>query len=192
VIHELLIGTDPKARPVLTWNMLIGGPNQSYKVNFKEPLPARGKISKRTFAFCSVNPFPENIRKKFWEGTLISLPLRSPRPRLPRGIQRKDRGTWELDFLNQDISNHCYRHCRISFKFNILRLIKVARFSSSTRSSDHKISTTRRPVLRIECIDTQSPSATLTPDRNGSQRPLPDGIILAGYIPPGMRRPWAT
>jgi hypothetical protein len=65
VIHELLIGTDPKARSVLTWNMLIGGPNQSYKVNFKEPLPARGKISKRTFAFCSVNPFPENIRKSF-------------------------------------------------------------------------------------------------------------------------------
>ena len=66
---------EPEGSPVLTWNMLIGGPNQSYKVNFKEPLPARGKISKRTFAFCSVNPFPGNIRKKFWEGTLFSPPL---------------------------------------------------------------------------------------------------------------------
>ena len=65
MIHELLIGTNPKARPVLTWNMLIGGPNQSHKVNFKEPLPARGKISKKTFAFCSVNTFPDIFRKSF-------------------------------------------------------------------------------------------------------------------------------
>jgi hypothetical protein len=72
VIHELLIGTNPKVRPVLTWNMLIGGPNQSHKVNFKEPVPVKGKISKRTFAFCSVNTFPEFFRKKFCEGTLFS------------------------------------------------------------------------------------------------------------------------
>ena len=65
MIHELLIGTNPKARSILTWNMLIGGPNQSYKVNFKEPLPARGKISKRTFAFCSVNTFPKFLQKSF-------------------------------------------------------------------------------------------------------------------------------
>ena len=103
MIHELLIGTDPKARPVLTWNMLIGGPNQSYKVNFKEPLPVKGKISKRTFAFCSVNLFPENIRKKFCEGTLFSPPLRSPHPRFAREIHRRERGTWELHFLNQDL-----------------------------------------------------------------------------------------
>jgi hypothetical protein len=61
VIHELLIGTNPKARPVLTWNMLIGGPNQSYKVNFKEPLPAMGKISKKTFPFLFVNTFSEKL-----------------------------------------------------------------------------------------------------------------------------------
>ena len=54
---------------------MIGGPNQSHKVNFKEPLPARGKISKRTFAFFSVNPFPEKIRKKFWKGTPFSPPF---------------------------------------------------------------------------------------------------------------------
>jgi hypothetical protein len=90
VIHELLIGANPKARPVLTWNMMIGGPNQSHKVNFKEPLPARGKISKRTFAFISVNPFPENIRKKFWKGTLFSPPFvhltRVYRERFTEGI----------------------------------------------------------------------------------------------------------
>ena len=93
VIHELLIGANPKARPVLTWNMMIGGPNQSHKVNFKEPLPARGKISKRTFAFWSVNPFPENIRKKFSEGTLFSPAPCSPLPCFAREIQRRDRGT---------------------------------------------------------------------------------------------------
>lgn len=79
MIHELLVGASPKARPVLTWNMLIGGPNQSHKVNFKEPLPARGKISKKTFAFCSVNTFPELIRKSFRKerrflGDLFSWP----------------------------------------------------------------------------------------------------------------------
>jgi hypothetical protein len=45
--------------------MLIGGPNQSHKVNFKEPLPARGKISKKTFAFCFVNTFPEIFEESF-------------------------------------------------------------------------------------------------------------------------------
>ena len=80
MIHELLIGANPKARTVLTWNMLIGGPNQSYKVNFKEPPLVRGKISKRTFTFCSVNTFPEFNRKKFWEGTPFS---QLPRSLLP-------------------------------------------------------------------------------------------------------------
>ena len=72
VIHELLSGTDPKARSVLTWNMLIGGPNQSYKVNFKEPPLERGKISKRTFAFWSVNPFPEVSEKNFVKERSVS------------------------------------------------------------------------------------------------------------------------
>ena len=54
-----------ESSPVLTWNMLIGGPNQSYKVNFKEPLPVKGKISKRSFAFRFVNTFPEFSEKSF-------------------------------------------------------------------------------------------------------------------------------
>jgi hypothetical protein len=45
---------------------LIGGPNQSHKVNFKEPSP-RGKISIKNFGGYSVNTFPgyfrENLRK---------------------------------------------------------------------------------------------------------------------------------
>ena len=51
--------------------MLIGGPNQSHKVNFKEPLPVKGKMFKRTFVICFVNTFPEIFRKSF-EGTTIS------------------------------------------------------------------------------------------------------------------------
>jgi hypothetical protein len=48
----------------IIWNMLIGGPNQSHKVNFKEPLPLKGKISKKTFGFSAVNTFPEIFQKK--------------------------------------------------------------------------------------------------------------------------------
>jgi len=47
----------PEGRSVLTWNMLIGGPNQSHKVNFKEPLPVKGKTFKTTFAASFVNTF---------------------------------------------------------------------------------------------------------------------------------------
>ena len=75
MIHELLSGTSPKARSVLTWNMLIGGPNQSHKVNFKEPVPAKGKISKKTSAFCSVNTFPEKNEKSYGRNTSAFLPL---------------------------------------------------------------------------------------------------------------------
>ena len=69
MIHELLIGTNPKARSILTWNMLIGGPNQSHKVNFKE-LPFEGKSFSKDFGFLSVNRFfrtsatSENWRKR--------------------------------------------------------------------------------------------------------------------------------
>jgi hypothetical protein len=60
-----MVGHKPK---FVFWNMLIGGPNQSHKVNFKEPLPLKGKMFKRTFAFSSVNTFPENF-EKILEGT---------------------------------------------------------------------------------------------------------------------------
>jgi len=36
---------------------LIGGPNQSHKVNFKELLPFKGKRSKETVSIFSVNTF---------------------------------------------------------------------------------------------------------------------------------------
>jgi hypothetical protein len=57
--------------------MLIGGPNQSHKVNFKEPLPLKGKISKKTSAFLSVNTFSEKS-EEIWKGTggfLVSFDL---------------------------------------------------------------------------------------------------------------------
>ncbi len=69
---------------------MIGGPNQSHKVNFKEPLPARGKISKRTFAFCFVNPFPDFSEKSFVKERYFLRPFvylaRVFRERLPEGI----------------------------------------------------------------------------------------------------------
>jgi hypothetical protein len=72
VIHELLDDAGGEAcidsryghMARIIWNMLIGGPNQSHKVNFKEPLPLKGKISKKTFGFSAVNTFPEIFQKK--------------------------------------------------------------------------------------------------------------------------------
>jgi hypothetical protein len=82
--------------------MLIGGPNQSHKVNFKEPLPSEGKVSKETFSFFSVNPFPENIRKKIWPETTGSPG--SPRSPCPRehGVSVDGKAEHaKPDFLNQ-------------------------------------------------------------------------------------------
>jgi hypothetical protein len=39
---------------------LIGGPNQSHKVNFKEP-PHRGKISSKNLCVSSVNTYSKKI-----------------------------------------------------------------------------------------------------------------------------------
>jgi hypothetical protein len=61
--------------------MLIGGPNQSYKVNFKEPLPRRGKISKKTSAFAFVNTFSEKTRKNV---------ERNVEPSRPFNLHRRD------------------------------------------------------------------------------------------------------
>lgn len=70
--------------------MLIGGPNQSYKVNFKEPLPAMGKISKKTSAFWSVNSFPEEFEKRYGRNAFAFLVPRPPhhveRDKLIEGI----------------------------------------------------------------------------------------------------------
>ncbi len=91
VIHELLLARTRRLAPHILGIMLIGGPNQSHKVNFKEPLPVRGKISKRTFAFCSVNPFPEISEKSFVKERLCSRFLRSPRPRLALVLSKRNR-----------------------------------------------------------------------------------------------------
>ena len=44
--------------------MLIGGPNQSHKVNFKE-LPDMGKSSNKKYRFVLVNNFFEDFKKTF-------------------------------------------------------------------------------------------------------------------------------
>ena len=95
---------EPEGSPRINLEyMLIGGPNQSHKVNFKEPLPLKGKISTRTFAFYSVNLFPEIIGKNY-KGTLTSRSLRSLRSPSIWDNERRERGTWELHFLNQVLS----------------------------------------------------------------------------------------
>ena len=61
VIHELLMIS--VRRLVSFFELLIGGPNQSHKVNFKE-LPLRGKISSKNFYLTVVNTFLENFLKE--------------------------------------------------------------------------------------------------------------------------------
>ena len=73
VIHELLLVPARRLAPHILGIMLIGGPNQSHKVNFKEPLPVKGKISKRTFVFHFVNTFSGIFRISFIEETNILL-----------------------------------------------------------------------------------------------------------------------
>jgi hypothetical protein len=53
--------------------MLIGGPNQSHKVNFKEPPPERGKDFKENIRILVRQSFSRGFRKKFWKGTLLLL-----------------------------------------------------------------------------------------------------------------------
>ncbi len=50
---------------------LIGGPNQSHKVNFKEP-PHRGKISSKNLCVSSVNTYSEISEKILTEELLLA------------------------------------------------------------------------------------------------------------------------
>ena len=84
--------------------MLIGGPNQSHKVNFKEPVPLKGKIANRSFRFSFVNTFSRISKKSFVKERLNFLsPFISP-PCLKQRAQRKECGTCKVLFLIQDIS----------------------------------------------------------------------------------------
>ena len=112
VIHELLDDAGGEAcidsryghEARIIWNMLIGGPNQSHKVNFKEPLPLRGKISKKTFRFSAVNTFPEIFRKKCWEGTSVFWSFDHPTRAVKRGVDRRDGGKCKPAFAVQELS----------------------------------------------------------------------------------------
>jgi hypothetical protein len=55
---------------------LIGGPNQSHKVNFKEP-PHWGKISSKNFCVSPVNTYCKVSEKTLAEGPLLAV-LDSP------------------------------------------------------------------------------------------------------------------
>jgi hypothetical protein len=50
---------------------LIGGPNQSHKVNFKE-LPQRGKISSKNLCVSSVNTYSKNPERMPTEELLLA------------------------------------------------------------------------------------------------------------------------
>lgn len=85
------------------WNMLIGGPNQSHKVNFKEPAPRRGKISKKTFGFSVVNTFPEFFRKKCWKGTPVFWIPGHHSGIAAHDVDRREGGKCKRGFRHQDL-----------------------------------------------------------------------------------------
>ena len=68
VILELLNAVSRSSPSILCLELLIGGPNQSHKVNFKEPSHQGKRVRKNSFR-SSVNTFSKNF---FWK--------RSPRP----------------------------------------------------------------------------------------------------------------
>jgi hypothetical protein len=125
VIHELLnktrhpkmAGHEPK--PVF-WNMLIGGPNQSHKVNFKEPLPVMGKISKKTFRFISVNTFPEVFSKSFRKERLSFSSFDHHTHVLRDRVNRRDGGKCKPRFLYQDLF---IRFCILSHNAFIVMIL---------------------------------------------------------------------
>gem|GEM_PF-1450530 len=89
VIHELLVSIPSIARRYhYFFELLIGGSNQSHKVNFKE-LPFRGKISMRNFSKATVNSFFEKFSKK--EPTALGkIPPPNSSSEAFRGPRRSD------------------------------------------------------------------------------------------------------
>lgn len=85
--------------------MLIGGPNQSHKVNFKEPVRVTGKISKRTFVICSVNAFPETFEKRFWKNRSVSPLLRATARVWREGLNEGNREDANRIFLIKTFLN---------------------------------------------------------------------------------------
>lgn len=119
--------------------MLIGGPNQSHKVNFKEPLPLQGKISKKTFAFCTVNTFPVLFEKNVGNEHEVFLNLQSP---VSVMLTQMTEGTAEnanciflikiflLKKTNELISN-CYTYTSSILNYNNIDLLLVQRNPNS-------------------------------------------------------------
>ena len=83
---------------------MIGGPNQSHKVNFKE-LPQRGKISSKNFCVSSVNTLFENIRKIPAEEQLLAVLDSSHHPAFADSPRIEgEGGTCEVAEPLQDLS----------------------------------------------------------------------------------------
>ena len=99
VIHELLRYRPKSVSHTNYIELLIGGPNQSHKVNFKEPLPLRERFPRRHFHFSPSILFPKILeisfgmkRPSFW---IPSFAL----PDSARRVLRWGGGTCEARFF---------------------------------------------------------------------------------------------
>ena len=83
---------------------LIGGPNQSHKVNLKEPLPSKGKISTKATRLFSVNTFPVENGKRVEKERLLRWCSLLASQLLLTGRWKKEGGQWKPEPLNQVLS----------------------------------------------------------------------------------------
>jgi len=73
--------------------MLIGGPNQSHKVNFKELLPMRERCPRHGLSFAPSILFLRNLSKKYEESTVAFVETSFARPAwLAQGAERSEKG----------------------------------------------------------------------------------------------------
>jgi hypothetical protein len=106
---ELLVSLAEAKLPYLSF--LIGGPNQSHRVNFKEPFPW-GKRSKRTDRRTVVNHFfGENHRIAIFSGPQIDL-QGTPCASAFEGRRERECGQWKPRLCLQAFSPRIFRRLR--------------------------------------------------------------------------------
>jgi hypothetical protein len=95
------IGTDPKARSVYNLEYVDWGSQSIVQSKFQRTASFLGKDVQENIRVLVRQYFSRILSKKVLEGTLFSLSPWLPHSRFARESYRRERGTWELDFLNQ-------------------------------------------------------------------------------------------
>ena len=87
--------------PYTIWNNVDWGSQSIAQSKFQRTTPQEGKDFQENIRILVRQSFSRQFRKKFYEGTLSFLFLRSPRPRYAGGFNRREWRTCNRGFLNQ-------------------------------------------------------------------------------------------